>query len=434
MYCAEGSKPAYSRRLALFHNFPTEAGVEQTEWVDVRPMANPIHGGAVEFNLSGATTNYLDLKRTRLYVRVKLFHEDGSSLTQNESVGFVNLPLHSMWSQVDIAVQQQTVTSSVSNNYPYKAYLDMLFKHGTTQKTIDTQSQLFIPDSGNVDDPDAAAGSNLGLYLRTKYSNNSQSVDMEGPIFMDICQQERFMINGVQITLKFWPSRENFFLLSSEEGMRYKIRVEDCILKCCYVKINPGVIVGHAEALAKQPVLYPFRRSDLKCFAIPAGQFHMNIDDVFQGEIPERLIVGLVSSKAYSGMYHLNPFNFQHFHCNFAAFYVDGKSVPSTPLEPNYREGTYVSSYLSLFNSKHIYGEDNQFFINREDYAKGYCLYMFDINTVYDPENNLPLLKKGHTRLQLKFETALQEAVTCVCYAHFPAILKIDAARNVEIK
>lgn len=76
MYCAEGSKPAFSRRLALFHNFPTEAGVEQTEWIDIRPTASPVHRGAVEFNISGTGTNYIDLQRTRLYVRLRLLHED----------------------------------------------------------------------------------------------------------------------------------------------------------------------------------------------------------------------------------------------------------------------------------------------------------------------------------------------------------------------
>lgn len=97
-------------------------------------------------------------------------------------------------------------------------------------------------------------------------------------------------------------------------------------MKCCYVKINPGVIIGHSEVLLKQPAIYPLRRSDMKCFTIAAGQFHMNIDDVFQEDIPESLVVGLVSSRAYSGDYTLNPYNFQHFNCNFAAFYVDGKS------------------------------------------------------------------------------------------------------------
>lgn len=64
-------------------------------------------------------------------------------------------------------------------------------------------------------------------------------------------------------------------------------------------------------------------------------------------EIPERLVVELVSSKAYSRSYSLNPFNFEHFHCNVGAFYIDVKSVPSAPLEPNFSTGNYVTAFLA---------------------------------------------------------------------------------------
>lgn len=260
MYCAEGSKPAFSRRLALFHNFPTEAGVEQTEWIDIRPTASPIHGGAVEFNISGTGTNYIDLQRTRLYVRLRLLHEDGSILNEKEKVALINLPLHSMWNQVDISLQQQIITSSVSNNYAYKAYIDMLLKHGTLPNDPECQTQLYDQDNaGSFDDADPITGSNLGLYIRNTFTEGSKSLDLEGPIFTDICQQERFVINGVQVGIKLWPARETFCLMSSESAVRYKLQIEDCVLKCCYVKINPGVILGHSEVLLKQPAIYPLR-------------------------------------------------------------------------------------------------------------------------------------------------------------------------------
>lgn len=223
MYCAEGSKPAFSRRLALFHNFPTEAGVEQTEWIDIRPTASPVHGGAIEFNISGTGTNYIDLQRTRLYLRLRLLHEDGSILNEKEKVALINLPLHSMWNQVDISLQQQIITSSVSNNYAYKAYIDMLLKHGTLPNDPECQTQLYNQDNaGSFDDADPITGSNLGLYIRSAFTEGSKSLDLEGPIFTDIYQQERFVINGVQVGIKLWPARETFCLMSSESAVRYK--------------------------------------------------------------------------------------------------------------------------------------------------------------------------------------------------------------------
>ena len=65
---------------------------------------------------------------------------------------------------------------------------------------------------------------------------------------------------------------------------------------------------------------------------------------------------------------------------------------------------------------------------------KRVLLIHVDVNPSYEEENTLPLLKKRHSRLQLEFEKALPEFVTCICYGKFPAILSIDSSRNVEVK
>lgn len=43
---------------------------------------------------------------------------------------------------------------------------------------------------------------------------------------MDICQQDRFLINGVQIVIKLWTNRESFCLMSAETGRKYTIHLK----------------------------------------------------------------------------------------------------------------------------------------------------------------------------------------------------------------
>lgn len=135
----------------------------------------------------------------------------------------------------------------------------MLLKHGTLPNDPECQTQLYNQDNaGSFDDADLITGSNLGLYIRSTFTEGSKSLDLEGPIFTDICQQERFVINGVQVGIKLWPARETFCLMS-ESAVRYKLQIEDCVLKCCYVKINPEVILGTARFSSSS---LPFTRSD----------------------------------------------------------------------------------------------------------------------------------------------------------------------------
>lgn len=151
--------------------------------------------------------------RTRLFLRARILHDDGTVLKPKEKVGFVNLALQSLWNQVDISVQQQVISPTVSTNYAYKAYFDVLFKYGVPSNTVPRlQSQLFNPDTlGFMNDSDALSGGNFGLFQRAKMTEDSA--------FVDICQQDRFLINGVQVAIKLWPNRDAFCLMS-EDGMK----------------------------------------------------------------------------------------------------------------------------------------------------------------------------------------------------------------------
>ena len=60
---------------------------------------------------------------TNLYVEAKVVCTDGSPLPDDTDVAPVNLTLHSLFSQVDVSLNDRLVTSSKAT-YPYRAYLE----------------------------------------------------------------------------------------------------------------------------------------------------------------------------------------------------------------------------------------------------------------------------------------------------------------------
>jgi hypothetical protein len=56
------------------------------------------------------------------------------------------MPLHSLWSQVDVSIQQNVV-SSTSTLYPYKAMIETLMDFGTEAKTTQLQCAGFFKDT-----------------------------------------------------------------------------------------------------------------------------------------------------------------------------------------------------------------------------------------------------------------------------------------------
>ena len=242
--------------------------------------------------------------------------EDLRGVTEDDNVAFVNNTLHSLFNQCDISVQQKVITPNVSTNYPYKAIFDIFFSNAEEDSL---QPQFFYKDTaGFADDAACKTGGNAGLFDRHLLTNEGSVVDMEGQIYMDVYQQERYVLNGVQINFKCWPSRDSFCLMSGDDK-RYRVEVTKAVLKVCLVKLNPAVLLAHNETLQKQDALYPYRKSDIKCFGVPKGQYSVSIDNIFQGEIPDRLVVSLVASEAFSSSVKRYPFCFGHYDCNFIA-------------------------------------------------------------------------------------------------------------------
>ena len=434
---------AVNSKLALFKPFPREMGIEAITWIEYRPTSQLTHRAPITFSIP-PSPNYIDLKQTRLHVKCRILQGDGSNLppasvinpSAEAKVGPINNLLGSLWSQVDVSLQQQVITSSVGTNYPYKAYLDTLLNNGYEAKNNQLQAQLFYKDTGlSLSDPnDPSVGINFGLTLRAEHFRESKITDLEGPLFMDICQQDHLILNGVPLDIKLYPKPEPFVLITPNPSPSYKLEITDIMLKVCMVVVSPGIIEGHSKALGSSPAQYSIHRSDIKTFSVPQGQFGLTVDDVFQGSCPQQVLVGLVSSSAYSGSYATNPFNFKHYKCNFAAFYVDGQSVPARPLQPDFQANNYIDAYISLVTGTGIYQTNASNNIDRYDYANGYCLYLFDLSQQHDQQGYQAEIKRGNTRLELKFAEALPESVTAIVYAKFPSTVQIDKARRVTIQ
>ncbi len=402
---------------------PTETGIRSKEWITHRPINQLTEGSAIEFSIPGTSTQYMDLKNSLLYIKLKVVKNDGSSITTDDEVGLSNSPLHTIFSQVDFNVQQHPV-SEVGNNYSYKAYIDTVLNEVDDRKL---QWQLFFADtSGNYMDDPSTNGGNSGLYSRASYTKGGSEAEMIGPLAVDLCQQDRLLLNGVPLNLKLWQSPDPFRLMSPQAEQKHKVVITDASLKISLVKVDPSVIIAQSNVLKDHSALYPYTRSNIKTYAVPKGQYTFITDDLFQGEVPKQLIVGIVSSSATHGSYVKNPFYFQNFNCNYVGFFVDGKSTPSHPLQPNYEADSFVEAYQRLYSDD----RPRAVTINRESFAGGYCLYVFNP----DGDDRDRIRQRAHTRLELKFSKALPEACTVIVYSKFPALMKIDASRNVTLE
>ena len=422
----------HQESLALFHPKPIDTSIEKIEYVEYRPISAINRNNVIEFNIAGNGSNYIDLRSTKLYVKARILHKDGSPISNEDEVAFVNLTLCSLFRQCNISLQQKLISSCLSTHYAYHGALNTILYFSEDAKESQLQSQLYYKDTaGFMNSSNPTAGGNFGLTQRWTWTKDGKCVDMEGPVHVPIMQQNRLLLNGVQFNMKLYPSSDAFCLMAEED--KYMVDIVDTKLKVCFVKVNDNIILSHDEVLRTTPALYPFTSSSIKSYSIPKGTLTWSVDNVFLNDIPDKVIVALTSAEGFSGHLKKNPFNFQHMNVRLIGFDVNGQSQPSVPFMPNYPELNYIEPYLSVFHGTGRFQKDTGNYISKEEYPFGYCIYAFDLNCTHTDYFTNPS-RKGHTRLNIQFDRELSETVTAIVYGQFPALMKIDHARNVYIE
>lgn len=414
--------------LDLFSLPPTQTSIDCGQWVQYKPLSSLSDEAPIEFVVPGHGDEYLDLAETLIAMKVRILQDNNNALDATcNKVGPVNYFLHSMFSQVDVYFNQKLVSVN-GNTYPYRAYIESLLNYDDTAKETHLTSALWTRDTaGHMDKTE---DENSGLKERRSYFTNSKPVDMMGYVHGDVFNQGKYLLNGVELKIKLTRSRDNFSLMSKSS---FKINVMEAGLMVRRVKISPTVLIEHAKMLETCTAKYPITRVDVKAFTVPSGVLGKTLDNVYLGQLPKRIVVGLVSNNAYNGSFEHNPFNFSHFNVNFLALYIDGQQVPSKALQPDYT-GLYTACYNTLFSGSGIHNKNRGNGISRKMYPNGYCLYAFDLTAdLASNDQHWSLVRRGSLRIDIKFSVALTEAVNCIVFGEFCNVIEVDKYRNVTV-
>lgn len=197
--------------LSLFDLPPTLTAVQDAYFAEIRPLSQISNEVPLEFKIAASNTlDYIDLASSQLYVKLKVTKADGKDLDSSSKVGPVNLFLQSLFSTVEVTLQNK-VTLTCTNN-PYRAMIQTLLKYGTDADTSQLTTQLFIKDDhASMNDCDTA-GSNDGLVERTGYVALSKMLDLQGGLYHDFFQMKRYLLNQVDVKVKLYRSPTSFSL------------------------------------------------------------------------------------------------------------------------------------------------------------------------------------------------------------------------------
>ncbi|GFX07309.1 uncharacterized protein F54H12.2 [Trichonephila clavipes] len=249
-YKRKHSSECVKTELELFNLPGTQTVIQDGQWKQFHPLSNVFDNAPVEFHISGSAENYIDLSQTQLNVKAKIVRVDNMPITKDDTIGPVNLFLHSLFSQVDESLNDRFFSNS-NNTYPYRSYIETLLNHGYDSKTSQLTAELFYKDSDD------------GLKKITEFFKESATVDMIGCIHSDLFHQDRLLLNLVDLKIKLIRSKPEFSLQGSEG---FKVVLDHVSLFIRKVRVNPGVILGHMRKhWKKQAQNIPLTEFCAKC-------------------------------------------------------------------------------------------------------------------------------------------------------------------------
>ena len=454
--------------LEWFTIMPTQTAIEKSADIEFQSLV-PVSGrNALEFVVPASTEWYLDPKNSKLYVRYKILKDDDSKLGNDDVVAPVNDLLNSSFKNVELYMNDRLMSHS-NNTHGYTSIIAHLIHDSEESMKSERAMRLIYKDTAGQMDvtearesnpdhlvpgfdmefvagdpaaepavpntyrpiPAASVMGNHGLYKRYLHTRESQAVEVLAPLRVDMFEQERYIPSGVSIKLRFHRQDDAFVLMAEEN--EYKLVIEDALLLMRKVRPSPGVQLGHHEALLKMPAKFPITRKECKVLSVAAGLRDVKKDNIFLGQLPKRVVIGMVEGDAFAGAIDKNPYNFKHFNTRHMQLFVDGEPARSQPLKPVMGNGQFVHSYETLYRGINRLDGEKGCIIKRSDWSRGYSLWAFDLTPDMDAEDHYALIKHGNLRLEVEFEEALDDPISVLIYAEFDNVVEITADRNIQV-
>ena len=382
---------------------------------DVFPISKLNDNGPIEFNIENSTEKFIDLANSFIKFKIQILKHDGTKLGDDNAVIPINYSIGTMFNQVDVNLGGTTISSS-NNLYSYRAYVEALLNFGKEAK----KSQL-----------------QMGMYSREPaekfktYFGKSKIVDISGQIHCDIFNQGRLILNGLPLKIAFHRNRSAFLFMSEEDNPNYKLNIIEAIFCVRKVTLTPHRFIELQKQLETVPACYPINRVDVRTHSVAAGLTNFIWDNCYQGQLPNKIIIGMVDNDSCSGAYKKNPFYFKNYDVRKISSIVNGESLPGQPIKVDFENNLYMDGYRSLFLACGKLNANEGIDISRDEYKDGYTLFGFDLSPSICNGGHSEPLKQGTLKIELEFQKALPSTISVIVYAEFENIVTVDKFRNV---
>jgi hypothetical protein len=375
----------------------------------------------------------IDLSKTYIEFEIKITQSDGTPLpTAASTTGTANLYdsivpanyfIGALIQQLDIFLSNTLVTTA-TNLYPYRAYFDTLLYNSKHSKETYETTCLWESDKDKRKE-------------KIKRIYSGKTIKLIGPLHSDLMQQERLLLNFVDVILRMNLSDPSFcFQIEGATTDRPRIQIADCTLHICKKKLFVDNESSILRTLETTTAKYFLNHTMLRHRIVDEGLSQCYFDQIFPSTLPRRFVVGLIPAKAMNGDWKSDPFEFKSNNLIEIKAFIDSQQLPTPAIKLDMSDDDFGRAYYLFYQNMYGLEPTSRLSISPQQYKARSCFFAFTLS----PENDLDdgnfvgLIRRGNVRLDLTFKTDTTEHLALVIYSHFPNVLQIAADRSVLLE
>lgn len=415
----------------LFSEHGYDISVQSSTTTKYHPTSTISQTAPLEFFIQGNDTHYIDLSKTKIKLRCKVVGANDADLAPQPdptilNYAFVNYIAASAFEKVTVKLNETEVTQK-SNLYPYQAYLETLLNYGSDFKKGQAEAGGFyrVKDEASTDDE--------GWKSRNEICEESKVFEVMARPHGEIFNYDKYIFPGLDLRVSFHRSSDTFVMeCVGTAAQNVKLKILEAELLVQKVTLLPSIQLAQLKLWQDRPIVYQGTQVLMKSYSLPIGTLQHTNEQLLNGLLPDRLIIGLVGTTNVQGSYATNPFNFQDQGLQQIIVSCNSEVPAQYTINMDKDNNRILDGFISLFDALGLTNCDSSLDIRLKEYKAGKTLYGFDLRCL--SADGKPIPRHGNVSIFLKFKNALAASTTVILYPEYPVTMNIDHNKRVSFK
>jgi hypothetical protein len=328
-----------------------------------------------------------------------------------------------MWSQVDVYLQDQKVSSN--ENYSYRTYYDLSMKTNYAMRNFLYWPALY--DGNNSDDIVYTTDERDASSARFQRTRGGREFEVMHQVMTDLSFTTGLLLPHMGLRYVFRHNDDKVRLMTDPANKgKFKFILTKATLLVKRVDIAPHVQMGHEKLLTTKKALYVVPGIETKLRPLGPGLREILIENIQNVRLPSVVTFLFVKTAAHQGDFHRSAFRFENMGIKRAVLTIGTKQIRESF---DFEQDHYVKGYMSMLRSV----QNPDMCVSHADYKNN----LFQLRYVLTPDcslQHLQPLSSENLRLELELDKALEESYTCIIILQTPRVIEVDKHRQVTVQ